>query len=220
MKNSYWFITVFLLITSIRPLLAKALTSMSDTEIISILVFLGFFDCIQAIFGSNAFHEYGTGFLHAFFCVVLGYSIKVLPMFDIGKFKALLLYVVCCCVAGGIALVEKKVWHHNDALALLYNSPLIILASIGFFGFFRKLSFKSSKITSIAPYVLGIYLVNDHPFMRKYFWEDVLHCSAFYDSNWMLLHFFICLIGFVIVGVITDFVLTKISIRLFSRKLT
>ena len=210
MRNQYWFITVFLLIISIRPLITKALTNMSQKEIISILVFMAFFDSIQMLLGYNAFRETGTGFLHALYCVILGYSIKILPFFTFSKTKSILLYFGCSCIAAFVAYVEKVILHHSDSIAVLYNSPLIIMASVGFFCFFKQLNVRSNFITSIAPFVLGIYLINDHPFMRMYFWEDVLHCSNYYNSNFMLLHYIICLLGFTVVGIVVDYALSKL----------
>lgn len=209
-SNQYWFITVFLAITAVRPLLSRAFFAMSDKEIFSVVIFLAFFDCIQPQFGSNAFRELGTGFLHAFFCVVLGYACKRLTIFDLSKVKALCIYVVFCCIAGMAAFVEKTYLHHSDANLIMYNSPLIVAAAIALLCFFKKLKLSSRIITGIAPFVLGIYLFNDHPLMRDYVYEDILHCSEYYSSNFMLVHYFICIVGFTIIGLVLDFIVSKI----------
>lgn len=210
LSNQYWFITVFLAITAVRPLWSRAFFAMSDKEVLSVGIFLAFFDCIQPLFGSNAFRELGTGFLHAFFCVVLGYACKRLTIFNLSKVKVFCIYVACCCIAGVVSFVEKKYLHHSDAILIMYNSPLIVTAAIALLCFFKKLEFSSKVITGIAPYVLGIYLFNDHPLMRGYVYENILHCSEYYSSNFMLIHYFVSIIGFTIIGLVLDFIISKV----------
>lgn len=209
MSNQYWFITVFLAITAIRPMLSRAFSAMTDKEVLTVVVFLAFFDCFQPILGCNAFRELGTGFLHAFFCVILGYACKRLPIFNISKVISIGIYIVFCGIAGVASFVEKRYLHHTDATFIFYNSPFIVIAAVGILCFFKNLNFTSKFITGIAPYILGIYLFNDHPLMRNYIWENVLHCSDYYTSNFMLVHYFICIIGFTIIGIVLDWVVSK-----------
>lgn len=218
MSNTWWFATVFLLLTCIRPFISRTLVTLKDKELILLLICVGFFDTIQAVIGSNAFGEKGAGILHAVFMLIVGYAIKKLNAFNISRFKGLLLYVFGCVAAGGLSLIEKRVFAAEDAKAVFYNSPLMVIASVGFFIIFEKLDCSWQWPKKIAPYVFSIYLINDYPYTRDFFWNRVLHCSEFYESNFMLFHWLGCVIFFAALGLAVDFLIKSAGNAVFLRQ--
>ena len=62
MSNTWWFATVFLLLTCIRPFISRTLVTLKDKELILLLICVGFFDTIQAVIGSNAFAKKAQAF--------------------------------------------------------------------------------------------------------------------------------------------------------------
>ena len=217
MFNQYWFMTVFVLLLCLKPFVAKVVCNLKDKELIVLLCALLFFDCVQAIFGSNAFGEKGAGFLHGLTMVLVGYGIKRLPAFRYKRAGALLLYVGSCLVAGVLALVAKKYFHAEDAVSVYYNSPLMVAGAAGLVTFFSGLSFNWKWVSKIAPYTLAIYLINDHPLVREHVWEKVLHCSRYYESNLMIGHFILSVVLFAVVGVLVDWGFSSIEKRLVIR---
>lgn len=220
MSNTWWFATVFLLLMCLRPFIGRVITEAKDRELAVLLVCVGFFDTIQAVIGSNAFGERGAGILHAAFMLMAGYAIKRWDGFNLSKSKALLLYFGSCLIAGVWAIVEKKVFGAEDAHVVYYNSPLIVAAAIGFFIFFLRVNCTWKWPSSIAPYVFAIYLINDHPMVREFAWQEILHCSSYYRSKLMILHWLFSVALFVTVGLVVDWLMEKLTshIPILGRK--
>lgn len=211
MSNQWWFMTIFIFLLCIKPFLAKLLFYLSEKELKILLLSVAFFDIIQSILGKNGFSERGTGVLHCTFMLVLGYGIRKLSCLKFEKIKALLIYVFSCLVVGVIALCEKKIFHSNDAVSLYYNSPLIVIASIGFMNIFLSNKFKGKWVSKISPHVIVIYLINDHPIVRENVWIKILHCDNFYSSNFMILHWIFTVILFVVIGIVMDYFISNIK---------
>lgn len=209
MFNRWWFITVFMLLICIRPFVGKFIAKLSDKELLILIICIGFFDCIQAVFGNNAFSEKGAGFLHACYMLILGHGIRRMSMNSrIEKHKSAMIYIGSCITAGVLSILGKLVLHKEDAVAAYYNSPMIVIASIGFFSFFATWKCDWKWPGKIAPYVLAIYLINDHPMIRKNIYE-LLQCKHYYNSNCMVIHWLVCTVGFVITGISADYIFTS-----------
>lgn len=214
MSNQWWFMTVFVLLLCIRPFVGKLVTKLSDKELTVLLLSIAFFDCIQAIVGHNAFAEKGAGALHACFMLMLGYGMQRLGKLKLKKISAFVLYVGACVIAGGLSIVGKMIFKAEDAVAIYYNSPLIVAASVGMFAFFADWRCNWIWPSRVAPYLLAVYLINDHPIMQANFYEKVLHCSRYYSSNFMIVHWLACVIGFTAIGITIDFIVTMSEGRL------
>lgn len=211
MSNTWWFATVFLLLMCLRPFIGKVLIEVKDRELAVLLTCVGFFDTIQAAMGANAFGERGAGILHAAFMLMVGYVIKRWDGFNLSKWRASLLYFGSCLIAGAWAIVEKKVFGAEDAHIVYYNSPLIVVAAIGFFIFFLRVNCTWKWPNSIAPYVFAIYLINDHPIVREFAWQEILHCSSYYGSKLMIFHWMFSVALFATVGLAVDWLMEKLT---------
>ncbi len=211
MTNQWWFMTIFMALLCIKPFIGKLRSLLNDKELIALLGIIAFFDTLQAIVGRNAFREQGTGIMHAVFMLLLGYGVKKLPVLQLRKWCSAVLYFGICLIAGVFALVGRKFFQMDDAVVLYYNSPFIVIAAIGFFNLFRTWNCSFTWTTRIAPYVLAIYLINDHRLMEKNFYEKVLHCSNYYESGMMILHWAVSVLLFVAGGLLIDFTLEKMK---------
>ena len=142
---------------------------------------------------------------------MIGYAVQRWNGFNLTKLRALLLYFGSCLIAGLLAIVEKKVFGAEDARFVYYNSPLIVFAAIGFFIFFLRIGCIWKWPKSIAHYVFAIYLINDHPIVRQFAWQEILHCDSYYRSNLMMGHWLFCVAFFVIIGLSADFLIIKLA---------
>lgn len=79
-----------------------------------------------------------------------------------------------------------------------YNSILMIIQSVALFCLFKNINIKRLNFSKFAPYVFGVYLLNDNQYAREFLWKKIFHCSDFYSSKWMPIHFFIVTILFVV----------------------
>lgn len=141
--------------------------------------------------------------------LLFGYGVKKIPVLQLKRSYAAVMYFGTCLCAGVLAFVSKKVFHMEDAVVLYYNSPLIVIAALGFFNLFRTWNCTFNWVARIAPYVLAIYLINDHRIVEASFYEKVLHCSNYYGSNAMILHWAASVLLFVIGGLLIDYVVEK-----------
>lgn len=204
-SNRYWFITVFVLMSAIWPFIVKAYSRLTDKEVMVLVGILLFFDSIQPTLGQNGFGEYGVGFLHAFTVMIIGYVMRNVPkLTNFNKWISLSIFVFSCILMALIAYIEKRMFGSDNAKIMYYNSPLCITAAIGLLSFFKSLKVESAAISKVAPFVLGIYLINDHPVVRDHVWKEVLHCPNYYNSPYMVFHYLGCLIGFVLLGFVVD----------------
>ena len=219
-SNRYWFITVFVLMSAIWPFIVKAYSRLTNNEIMVLVGILFFFDSIQTTLGQNGFGEYGVGFLHAFTVMTIGYAMRNVPKrMNFNKLDSLSIYVFSCVMMALIAFVEKRVYGSDNAKIMYYNSPLCITAAIGLLSFFRSLKIESVTISKVAPFVLGIYLINDHPIVREHVWKEVLHCPDYYNSPYMVLHYLGSLIGFVLLGFFIDRLVSAFLQKISHKKI-
>lgn len=65
-----------------------------------------------------------------------------------------------------------------------YNNPLIIIASVFFFYIFKNIKLKNSKlINAIAKSTLGIYMIHEHPLVRKWMYDYLKIAESLVDKN-------------------------------------
>ena len=205
--NQWWFATVFLLISLLRPFLQKMVCGLRDKEVIFLLFFLMYFDAVQAVFGVNIFNESGNGLLHAITMVIFGYTIRRFNHLQLSQLKASIVYCGSVLFARASPLLMRcfpnlpiDYWNHIMA----YNSPFIILMSWGVFCFFRGMKYRSLLISKISTSIFAAYLIQDHSMMREGLWKKMFHCEVFYDSNWMIVHCIISVLCITIVCITID----------------
>lgn len=211
MFKQYWYVTVFVLLIFIRPFWGRMLVKLSNKELGVLILVMLLFDSIQTSFGFNAFEERGYGFLHAITMLTLGYCISRMKKLCLNSVSSIIIYIMVSCIAGGVAIIQNRMFPNQmEATILLYNSPLIIISSVAMFDFFINMDIRCTFISRIAPHVFTIYLINDHPMIRRYFWKEVLHCDSIAGSNFMILHWLGCTIGFMMSGILLDYIGNKL----------
>lgn len=211
--NQYWFATVFIIVSLLRPYLGLMLSNLKDNQLWSLLFIFFFYDSIQAVFGENVFNELGNGFLHAISMVIFGYSIKRFDKLKINYPSSIIIYVcsagVLCVLGfmlGKIPEIHIDYWHD----LMVYNSILIVLMSYGIFNFFLNVKIKKDWFSKISGSIFSIYLIQDHSTMRENFWIKIMKCDMFYDSKLMLVHYFFCILIIAFVCIAIDLLLRKI----------
>lgn len=207
LTNRYWFITTYICLILLLPFISN-IKQYDDKTFLILISFFVFIDGILPLFGFSSTKgiEYCT--FHAITMAVLGIGISKFEQILIKVPVAiwLVLYLLTIFVAVGL-----NVMHLFDSVSFSeYNSIFVIISSVSFFIFMiffceRKIS--TQFFSKISPYVLGIYLVNDNEYVRKVFYFDILHCDAFYASNYMLIHFIFSLSFFVILGLACDYII-------------
>ena len=157
-----------------------------------------FWDCIQPIFGYNAFSNIGYGILHAMTMYTIGYTIKQ-TKFTVKPLACCGVYVACVVVICLITLISMQLTGDRNRTIADYNSPLMIIESVAFFMFFLNLKVKI-KFSALAPYIFGIYLLNDNQYARDFLWKTVFGCNKFYKSPLLPLHYLCVSVCFMLVA--------------------
>lgn len=221
MGNQYWFMTVFLLLSLLRPFFAKFGDTLSKAELRSLVIILLVFDGTQAAFGINVFNEQGNGFLHAVTMVAFGYSLRRGAAPTLRKTNAALLYIFAGIALRGSSIIINRIpgspisyWNNM----MVYNSPLVILMAYALFSFFADMKVNTTLFSKLSGSVLAVYMIQDHSAMRGNFWEKIVYCPDFYGSRLMPLHYLISVSIIVAAGILIDR-LIKLTCRNINTKM-
>ncbi len=207
-SNQYWFATCYIAITALLPFISKALCNLKDRDIGYLLGVLLFWDCIQPIMGINAFSNIGYGLLHALTMYILGYWIRRNNV-RLRRVYSILIYVGSVMAIVAVILLSMQLTGDRNRTIADYNSPLMVLASFGIFTAFLSFNVKTTFWGRLAPYVFGVYLLNDNQYLRDILWQKIFHCSDYYHSNFLIVHCLLTTIVFMIVALAVEFVRQK-----------
>ena len=176
--NEFWYYTAFFALFCLKPLLIQGMQSLSKKQanivIVSLLVVFSF---LSGSAHTNTFSLNG-GFSVLWLAVlfIIGtYLRKYRDSIKLSKVKLLLIYFgsVTFTLFG---IVLSNVFPFIDGSKWIdYNSPTIAIAAIAVVLLFSSMSIPASlrKISSLfVPFVFSIYLIHDHPLVRRMFITD------------------------------------------------
>lgn len=213
----WWFITAYLALYLLSPLLNTAIDSLSKQRflfvIISITLLISVFDFA---FGADVIGaRRGQSLISFIHIYLIGQYISrwvdhqklerhALPAYIT---SSLLIFLLAC-----LSIYFSSETGVRKTFA--YNNPLVVFSAISFFFCFKRIHFRSRAINSISPYVLGIYLFHDHPLVRTYLIETLYNLS---QNASAFLHFLSLLaITFLVylIGLLIDRVRSELLIPL------
>ena len=171
LKNTYWYISSYVALYIVAPILNSFLEKVNHTKSLSILFFLLFI-----VFYSSFNDLYGFGWGYCTAWLIVLYLVGALIRESLNKFR----------LASGFALffigtffvyLSKIYSLYNgnisfiDSRLLNYSNFFITIGSIGLFIVGLKLKLKNrALICSISQCCLGIYIIQCHPI----FWNEVI----------------------------------------------
>lgn len=210
--NRYWFFTVYLEVMLLLPFIKRLLAELTVKEVSYLIILLCLFDMFIPLFGYHP-DTNGYNIIHGLTMTCIGYGLRLNP----SKLRtgwcifAYILFLVLSAILTKTCKTLGVYW-------LEYNSPLVVASAIMLFEGIRKLNIQCNWLSRIAPHVFAIYLINDHK-LRSVMYERILHCSDYYASPYMLVHFFACVTGFVILGISIDWIMSRLFFDRFIRRL-
>lgn len=155
-KTGWWFITCYLALLVVSPILniARNFFSKSQYQMVLILMTGGtlVFGWLLSIYGFDK-NGYSTAQL-VYFYMVGGYLKKYVDI-DRWRWRWLALYVVSSLLWGVCSLVFHE-WK-----GICYNNPFVLLASLGLFGFVMSFHFQNRVVNWIASSCLAVYIVQE-----------------------------------------------------------
>ena len=177
--NAYWFITTYLILYLIAPVLNAFIEKSTERELGCFLVI---FYTVQTYFSLLFSEIFGIGcgvmsfaglyMVGAFFKknglpqkvrqLKIGlYSVVVIMTLIITAMLWLEFFVLGC----DMLKVKTSFW------GLAYNNPLIICQSIAIFLLFSSFTFQSKRINTIATSILAVYLFHMHPDVKQWYYD-------------------------------------------------
>lgn len=181
-SNQYWYITTYFVLYLFSGFLNKLIYACDKNNLkhLLILCFI-IFSVWSSIWPSSLDRTGGFGIIWFIILYLTGAYIRLYGINISGRFELfyLLAYLFIMLSIKYISLFigntfiigfDSKV----NAVMYKYNFPLVYIASIMFFYLFakhKKVSYRYEKlIHSVASSTLSIYIIHEHPLIRKFLW--------------------------------------------------
>lgn len=203
-SRTWYFMTVYLLVLILSPVVNSALTRLSKKDfqiLLGVLFFL--FSLWQVASNVEPFSKVisvdsviettkGRGLDGFLFMYIIGAYLRLHTKREEKiAWKYLFLYVglavldiVIVYATRGVPVLENyaKIVNYN-------NAPIAILQGVCLLLFFRTLRFKSKFINRISNHNLGVYMIHEHWLMRGVIWDKIFVATqnpVFYSSPFYL----------------------------------
>lgn len=207
--GTWWFITAYFALYLLSPLLNTAIDSFTKKQSLFVLISLTLINCISGFLfyadpmGVNQGFSL-VSFVHIY--ISAQFIRRYLSLDTLIKWSPFI-YTLSCSLLFLLALLSiGELNERGIERVYAYNNPLVLVAAVSFFFLFQNFSFKSKRINRISPYVLGVYLFHDHPFMRKHLIEEFYSLS---QQGSMVQHFLL-LTGFAILVFIMGYLVDRL----------
>ena len=199
--NGYWFISCYIIMYIISPILNAGVNKISRRGLAAITVFLlGIYCIIPNTIGIiKPTNDYE-------FSVLIWFIVLYLIGSYFRKYSFVLLHHR---MVTGIVLLFSTIILLYSKTYLLYvgdsfsglsykiisnfsnisqNALMPFLISVFAFCFFQPLNFKANKLFfDVAKATFGVYLIHDSPMIYKFIWENIIHTKEVYYSEYYIL---------------------------------
>lgn len=184
----YWFINSYIVVYMLSDIINMMINKLSRVQFKwAILVSFIVLSLIPYITGYRSLANDGYTIYHFIMLYMIGAYIRKYPIKETYHFKKmstngyrfLMLFIIIflgivnyllCTFAANYLSVESFVSviaERIDTSKYSYSTPFAIIQSIAYFELVRSLKLKSRAINFIAPFVFGIYLFHEFPYVRN-----------------------------------------------------
>lgn len=218
--GEYWFVTVYVVLYAMLPLLNKLINNMTKREYHYLLItsFL-VFNLWQIIYANAVIGVVsGFGLLYFMYLYFLAAYVRKYG-FIIKDFRknSYLVFFLMLATTNGVLDYGTEIIFGGLGRLYQYNSPIVLLMSYCLFMYFKKIDIKSSKINSFSKYVFGIYLVHEQSTFRGVLWNEfgivenvISSTGVVFIAKMIIFSFIVFMVCWVI-----SFALTSIYKRLY-----
>lgn len=196
--NQYWFMTAYIFMYLFTPFIAIGVRQLNKKQLQTVIFLLLLAFCIIKSVTPGELETDMRGYDCIWYlcvCIIAAYiRLYGIPCIRSAKMGFLL------CLAGAAAIFAETMalrWIYITTgklesiltIGYSFNHVFALIASLGAFAGFEKLRLRSGLLAScllkISPYILGVYLLHEHPAVR-YRWQVWL--GAEYASNglWLI----------------------------------
>lgn len=162
--NVWWYLGVYLGLYFISPFLNKGVEFIDNRQLVFLLAGLLYLDSFSGfIFRTVS----GDGFT-VFHFITIYLLARLLHKFDLKIKTPIRYFISLALLLFGSTLILLAIDKPQFVWRLFaYNNPLLILSAIMLFYSFKERKIQSNAINLVSSSVFGIYLIHDHPFIRK-----------------------------------------------------
>ncbi len=233
----YWFITAYIIMYLLSPVLATAAKNMSKERlrgtIIGLLLFFAVSKSVlpfELVMDNKGYD--GLWFICVFLVAAYMrlYGIPFFTRKENGR-RGLLVYLLGCAGIYGVMLAVRMVYLKTGSLdhfidsTYHYNHVLNLMAAMGLFYAFYHLKMDGERpwakiICKVAPYTLGVYLLHEQMDIR-YLWPKWLGATAEGNVLLLVIRSLLAVLLVFAVGILVDMVrglLFDLVKRLFVKK--
>lgn len=213
--HQYWFVSVYLQLMLISPLINKAIQELDKREFRLVIIVFAFFVCYLGLVCHNNVCLDGKNIINFIFIYLIGRYIRIFKIDIKKKYISLIIASIVLLICIVCILPEKhNMYLHGMAFIYQYHSPVLILLSIALFMYVIRYKFYNKVINYFATSVFSIYIIHEHPLMREYIYARPVRFLMAYLDNELLL--FVSMIIFALVLSFICVAFDKIRIIVFS----
>jgi surface polysaccharide O-acyltransferase-like enzyme len=185
--SNFWFIRAYIPLFLLSPILNVFIDKAGKQTARTVLLAYAFIEIMLVWFIDFVDKDKGYCLLHLSFVYLLARYIKVYGerYFTFDKWRDLSIYLVISIGTAVIIMLSSyllpAVWWHSGKM-FLYNSPLVLLASIYLSLFFTKLDIKSKAVNIVAASSFAVFLIHGDPLILKPYVKPFCQ-NLFFNNN-------------------------------------
>lgn len=186
--QTWWFMSIYLVLYILTPYINKLLQVLSFKEFSGLLIVLLFIFVIWPSIPKFRPIDIQGGYgLYSFIVLytVGAYISKFYKDKTFNKYALLVLYLLSATILAVINVSISRIIGRNWGI-YAYNFLLIFISSIVLFLFFKEIKIKSKFINKLSSLTLGVYLIHDHGYIRKFIYNALGYDNYFNTSMFIL----------------------------------
>ena len=237
----YWYIKCYLLLFFVSPFLNKLINSLNQKEFKKLIV-LGFFIfcVIPALTGGELFENDGYTLYQFIYLYFVGAYLRLYPLEDsyIFKktskemFKIIMIIIFFSCIILNFLIYSYgvKIADVNNLFSYIsnligistlnYSSPIITIQAIAYFSFFTTISIKSKFINSCSALTLGVYIIHENIFLKKYLYGVLGFTRKNVNDSRMIINVLLATIIIYIICSIIEWLRQRIFQFIYNRNIS
>ncbi len=179
LMNRYWFISVYVILSCLAPVLIRGLENASKKLVLIIIVVL----LLNNTFLYSANMTLMQG-LHVF---IIGYYLRRFNPFEkFSKWLIMLFYMGSVAAFAAERILIRRLGYEHTTLDEGMRYTLITIMAVLLLSFFAKLNIKSIWPSKISANVLSVYLITVCPAIYHQIYESWLQVDAFCVKWWFI----------------------------------
>ncbi|MBD8347154.1 acyltransferase [Dysgonomonas sp. HGC4] len=184
--GTWWFLTAYIALLFIAPLLNHSIEYFNRKQMTIILVGMLFLNCFSSFIFNNSYIS-GDGYSIYNFITIYVLA-RYINKYNIRIPKPFFLYLAASMLIFGITLLFNTQFGKMIEPGNRYNNPFLIIAAIGLFFTFKNMTISSNVINKLAPLSFGVYLIHNHYLIREILFEPAIKdFTDTYNNQYLLL---------------------------------